>query len=536
MTLPQSHRRLSTCRRHVAEPVTGFCASCLRERLAGIDSDTHHETPASIISSTDLRRSKSYSATRAGNHEGSSVAEPRRKSCDVGSGNTLSDLFSLDDKRRRFRVSNLAVEFKEIEENDEEIRVSEDINQVENARALNEVDVHDDFEEDGESKTMKEFIDLEWNSKNKRKDFREITGHFLGVASIFSKKVRKWRQKQKSKQQHNHDSLVEVEKASVSVNQFRETRSEIGENGFGRRSCDTDPRFSLDLARISFDEPRASWDGCLIGKTYPRLTPLVPVEEKANLSSEGEKSPGGTAQTKDYYEDSLNPQRRRRSFDHSGTSRRVGLEEVAIVNPVPNAKMSPETVGLFHGAKLLVTEKELRDSNWYSFQDYCTESAKTAVHDVGSCVGEDGFNHKKRRKWLNLRSIWGLMRRSESKCDHEAKGVEGTVADESLAESWQKLRRVANGEANESFSDKLMRSYSVSTRNLCKLEGTGSSTETKDKQDDLILQRNRSSRYSPNTLDNGLLRFYLTPLRGAGRSKSGNSSLKDLQSMARDVL
>ncbi|KAF5727346.1 hypothetical protein HS088_TW22G01039 [Tripterygium wilfordii] len=532
MTRPQSHRRLSTCHRHVAEPVTGFCASCLRERLASIDSDTRHETSTSIISSTVLRRSKSYSASRAENPEGSSVAEPRRKSCDVGSGSTLSDLFSLDDKRRRLRGSNLGYELKEVEENEEEIRVSDNINRVENARAINEeVNVHDDFEEDGGFKTMKEFIDLEWDSKKNRRDLWEIAGNFLGAASIFSKKLRKWRQKQKSKQQHSHDSLVEVEKAIVSVNQLRETQSEIGENGFGRRSCDTDARLSLDLGRISFDEPRASWDGCLIGKPYPRLTPLVPVEEKGNLSSEGERSPGGTAQTRDYYGDSLNPQRRRRSFDHSGWNMRVGLGDVDNANAVPNAKMSPETVGLFHGAKLLITEKELRDSNWYSFKDYSAESAKAAGQNAGSYVGEDVYNVKKSRKWLNLRSIWGLMHRSESKCGHEAKAGEGTVADGSLAESWQKLRRVANGEANEAFSDKLMRSYSVSTRNLCKLERT--CTETKDKQDDLVLQRNRSSRYSPNTLDNGLLRFYLTPLRGNGRSKAGNSRSKDSQSMAR---
>ncbi|KAL9685700.1 hypothetical protein QQ045_023151 [Rhodiola kirilowii] len=56
--------------------------------------------------------------------------------------------------------------------------------------------------------------------------------------------------------------------------QFRETQSEVADYGYGRRSCDTDPRFSLDIGRISlddsrysFDEPRASWDGYLVGKT-----------------------------------------------------------------------------------------------------------------------------------------------------------------------------------------------------------------------------------------------------------------------------
>ena len=60
--------------------------------------------------------------------------------------------------------------------------------------------------------------------------------------------------------------------------QFKETQFEITDYGFGRRSCDIDPRFSLDAGRISlddprysFDEPRASWDGYLIGRTFPRM-------------------------------------------------------------------------------------------------------------------------------------------------------------------------------------------------------------------------------------------------------------------------
>ena len=113
--------------------------------------------------------------------------------------------------------------------------------------------------------------------------------------------------------------VVETEKPSV--RRLRDTQSEIGKYGFGRRSCDTDPRLSVDVARLSvddarysFDEPRAFWDGYLIGKTCPRLAPLVSVIEDVKLSgnevenlkegldlkNEGENSPRGMAQTRDW--------------------------------------------------------------------------------------------------------------------------------------------------------------------------------------------------------------------------------------------
>ena len=82
---------------------------------------------------------------------------------------------------------------------------------------------------------------------------------------------------------------METEKPSV--RRLRDTQSEIGKYGFGRRSCDTDPRLSVDVARLSvddarysFDEPRAFWDGYLIGKTCPRLAPLVSVIEDVEMA------------------------------------------------------------------------------------------------------------------------------------------------------------------------------------------------------------------------------------------------------------
>ena len=70
--------------------------------------------------------------------------------------------------------------------------------------------------------------------------------------------------------------------------------------------------------------------------------------------------------------------KRRKSYDRSS---RHGLLEVDEVI----AKLLPKSVGLFHGAKFLVTERELRDSNWYSIKNNKPKSLELASKDVG-CV------------------------------------------------------------------------------------------------------------------------------------------------------
>ncbi|XVF19926.1 hypothetical protein REPUB_Repub11eG0153400 [Reevesia pubescens] len=551
---PQRHQshRLSTCHRHpTTTPVTAFCASCLRERLAGIQNNFPTTIPTP--STSQLRRSKSCSGGL--NPSSSSAAsEPRRKSCDVRAHNTLHDLFAIDDKIKTINLNH----------------------------PPSNVEAFQGFEE-GEFKTMKEFIDLEWGSK-------KTSGKSLWeAASVFSKKLRKWRKKQSKKKENNEGLVLD----KVNKRGLRETQSEIGEYGlFGRRSCDTDPRLSVDIGRLSvddsrfsFDEPRASWDGYLIGKQNPKVNEEGNVgEERLSVVKEEERSgPGGSAQTRDYYADSLT--RRRRSFDRSASNMKISLGEAEEVkSSISNAKVSPEAVGLFHGAKLLVTEKELRDSNWYSN----VESGSKDVEFVAAEVGKKGFNLKKAKGWKNVLSIWGLIQRrkqsefgdarnigvvddgrlaeslqklrgvvngdedrgirgnvdegtlveSLQKLRTLANGDGGDVADGTLAESLQKLRRVANGDSNGSVvSQKLMRRYSVSARNsvdgssfygMSMIESKG---DGEKRRDNLMLQHNRSLRYSPNNLDNGLLRFYLTPLRSYRRSQSGRSRLRNSNSV-----
>ncbi|VVB04573.1 unnamed protein product [Arabis nemorensis] len=532
----QTNRRRSSslCHRHPsAKPTTGFCASCLRERLSTIES----QSPAAI-QTPELRRIRSYSVRNASS---AFSEQPRRRSCDArSSASSLHDLFvddDLDNSIRKPLVPDLKEEEEDYYDGEEDIKGFDEGNPMK----IEEID-------SGEHKTMKEFIDLDWGNQIKRKNGKDLKE----IASVFSRKLKNL--------SLNHQKSKRNEEKSDS--RF------VG-NVIGRRSCDTDPRLSLDGGRNSFEKPRASWDGCLIEKTYSKLTPLSTVTEDAKTipekvpEDEGEeKSPGGTVQTRNYYSDS----HRRRSFDRSISIKRQGLLEVDELKGISNAKVSPETVGLFHGAKLLVTEKELRDSNWYSIKNHKPEGIELGSKGnicVAASVGKEvGVEIKKpRKKWPKGWNIWGLIQRkcetkNEIKTEQSLK-LEGNAVEGSLAESLLKLRRVAKGETNGGVSEKLLKSYSISARKSCDgvfsganivsgFEGGRSSCDglfhgsinsvevgrsscdglVNGKQNHHLHHRSANvSTYARENLDNSLFRFYLTPVRSHKTSKSGKSRL-----------
>ncbi|KAF2306353.1 hypothetical protein GH714_016970 [Hevea brasiliensis] len=404
---------------------------------------------------------------------------------------------------------------------------------------------------------MKDHIDLDSQTKKPSgRDFKEIAGSFWSAASVFSKKLQKWRQKQKLKKRRNGgpgSATLPVEKPIG--RQYRETQSEIADYGFGRRSCDTDPRFSLDAGRISFDdprysfdEPRASWDGYLIGRTFPRMPTMVSVVEDAPVN----------VVLRDYYSDSSS--RRRRSFDRSNSIRKTAAAVVAEIDELKhehasassaaasaaNAKVSPATVDYFLAPKLVVPD---RDSNSNSLRDDCSETFEMGFRDHASIVGNgERKGAKKSRRWSKAWNIWGFIhRRSVNKDEDEDMYSRANGVERSFSESWQELREERNGEVRGAFNPKIWRSNSsVSWRNSNGLGGGSfgsarkSSVETnghgRKKRDEFVLERNRSARYSPNNIDNGLLRFYLTPMRSSRRGGWGKNKSTHAQSIARSVL
>lgn len=450
-------------------------------------------------------------------------------------------------------------------------------------------------EEEEELKTMKDHIDLDSSQakQQKARDFKDLAGSFFSAASVFSKKLQKWRQKQKAKKRRN--GALPVEKPIG--RQFRDTQSEIADYGFGRRSCDTDPRFSLDAGRFSLDagqfsldagrmsfddprysleEPRASWDGYLLGRSnFPRMPTMLSVVEDAPIApvqhvvrtdtqipveepvNEDEGVPGGNTQTREYYSDSGS--RRRKSLDRSSSVRKsVSLEVDELsnngsgavngngnlnVNVNVNAKVAPSGVDYVQGVKMGFNERDFGSNSMR--EDCCSEK----MFDVGVIGNGDGKGGKKGRRWRW--SIWGFIhRRGGNKDEDEDRYSRVNGVERSYSETWGGDGRGGGGGGG--FNGRMLRSNSsVSWRNgqgvgnggggvfggfrRNGVQGNGNGNGKKGKEE-FVLERNRSARYSPNNIDNGLLRFYLTPMRGSRRNGSVKSRSNQAHSIARSVL
>ncbi|XP_010423916.1 PREDICTED: UPF0503 protein At3g09070, chloroplastic-like [Camelina sativa] len=526
----QPHRLSTSCDLHPDERFSGFCPSCLCDRLSVLDH-TAAQPPSSsrkppTISAAalkalfkpssssatgtnnnnnasngngrvrpgffpELRRTKSFSAK---NNEGFSGGfEPQRRSCDVRlrdehrhiQTKEADTVGKIEDETRKSSVSETVLEVNE-EAEIEEVEEEEHAGHSEIVKDSDEIVE----EEEEELKPMKDHMDL--YSQTKKPSVKDFAGSFFSAASVFSKKLQKWRQKQKFKKPTSGGGRPQ---------------SEIG---YGRRSSDTDPRFSLDAGRFSvdigrisiddsrysIDEPRASWDGHLIGRTTAARVPPPPsmlsvVEnapvnvnrsdmQEASINNESDPIiiiPGGSNQTRDYYNEPPSS-RRRKSLDRSSSIRKIATE-LDDVKSVSNSKVSPAIT---------------LDSN--------------SVETEENRVNHNQNGEKKSRRWGKW-SILGLIYRKgvnnkddddEEEEDRYSRSNSAGMAERSLSESWPEMR---NGEGGA----KMRRSNSnVSWRS----SGGGSG-------------RNKSSRYSSKDGENGMLRFYLTPSwrTGGGGGSSG---------------
>ncbi|XP_062186830.1 protein OCTOPUS-like [Phragmites australis] len=558
----------------------------------------------------DLRRCKSFSCGRGGDALAAAVAagtaradEPQRRSCDVRGRSKLWALFHQDDRDRvrdgtafgAFPASSSTAEaalaadvlpqtqppcfpddFLEeyipvVMESDEIIPVVEPVIAMDTSGEMEA-----ELNAAPEGKAIKDHIDLVSSQSKKAspKDLKEIAGSFWVAASVFSKKWQKWRRKQKLKKEAAVSkaaaaAMPPLEKPSKpSFLRRRRLRGEAGsELAGGRRSCDTDPRFSLDAARMSvddagfsWDEPRASWDGYLfgagggigLGRAPPPLSRLPPIlsvleDNPADIieRSDGQipveddgdpdEPPGGSLQTRDYYFDSSS--RRRRSLERSSSVRRPSFEitDQRLAPAVANGKESPiggSEFYHFHHAE------DLLDRGF---------SSNSLIEDISASL-EAALSGpaKKPRGWRKAWSLWGLIHRRAA---GRRSGGPSDIADRSFSEPWPDLRvRGANPKMQRCNNNQSARSSFSSNSG-----GLGSSRRSyvdangnvkRRDQEHVQLERNRSARYSPGrAADNGMLRFYLTPMRsGSARrggglpSKAGPGRPLATQSFARSVL
>lgn len=595
-TLPLHPGFVSTCDRHPDQPFTGFCASCLRERLAGLEPVDPKPAASSAVSALksiffkaaaaatggasgasgvsgggssllhpELRRSKSFSGSRGdGGSKAAAAFEPQRRSCEVRGRSSLWSLFHNDDRHRVIRPAAAAIGGEiEVEqrmlgfpppsilERDED--TGDEIRPADPSPVISVPAEIAEEEDEVTPKKMKEHIDLETHAKKPP----PAAGSLWLAASVFSRKLQKWRRKQKLKKitgDGDNVASTQPEKTPKSSHRFRETQSEVAVDAFGRRSCDIDPRFSLDAGRMSVDEPRfswdrprASWDGHLIGGrpmfgAGSRLPPMlalgedvrnpvierwdgrIPVEEDATI-------PGGSVQTRDYYLDSSS---RRRSLDRSNSSRKQSFE-FSEVRSVANARVSP---AFFHGVKL---DRDSRELSFHSLRGDSRELSSNSVRVDRAESFESAFRDpekegpkKKSRRWGKGWSIWGLIyRRGSSKGGAGVNEVERTVVG-AVPE------QVYNGKIFRSNSSVSLRSSIYSNNSgfgSMRRSNADTNGNAKRRNGEVMVERSRSARFSPGHVDNGLLRLYLTPSQGGRRnSYSGKSRHNTSYSIAKTVV
>ncbi|KAL7124780.1 hypothetical protein ABFS83_14G071900 [Erythranthe nasuta] len=535
-------RRLSPCYRHPNEPITGICASCLRDRLSGLDTSA-----APTVASPELRRCRSVVSISKCEASSSGLSEPRRRSCDVvssgGGGGSLSTLFDVDDLKSGSeteakvesknvglsRVTYTVIESKK-QNQDEVVRVSS------NKLGVLDADcVYSDGEgEEGEFKTMKEYIDLEFPNKTKKsKDLKEIAGNFWGAASIFSKKLRKWREKNSKVKKHsdNSNGKSDVGDYGNGNRKLGERHSEIVGR---RRSCDTEPRFSVDGGRISFEEPRASWDGYMIARTIPRLAPMFSVVENGilgNVNSRFENrrlSVDGGQQMHSIIEDESSSGASGNS-DSSSSMRQSSSDRSSSVHSFAKKVTSSENV------KLVITEKELKD--WHlgcgvndGLESFGSVSRNTPLVES---VGNSNVQAKKSVRWRKVCNVFGLKVKNGGENAIEPcidENCEKKQTEEAVKEigGWNLARSSSVVGSRASCDDAIRSSYG--RRSVDNVYNAFRGME------DSKLGRNQSTKYSSAGLDDGVTPFYMTPLRGLRNSKSGKFKLQNSHSVAGNIL
>jgi len=180
----------------------------------------------------------------------------------------------------------------------------------------------------------------------------------------------------------------------------------------------------------------------------------------------------------------------------------------------------------------------IRDWSSNSLRDDWSESFESAFRDDSSHKLPP---RKKSKRWSKAWSIWGFIHRRSS-----SRGGDNVV-DRSFSETWPELR--VNGYGNEYANGRFLRSNSNASsrssiygnavfgsmrKNGLEMNGTGK--KKKKKRDEFVLERNRSARYSPGHIDNGMLRFYLTPMRGSRRGSVVSRANSSYHSFTRSVL
>jgi hypothetical protein len=176
-------------------------------------------------------------------------------------------------------------------------------------------------------------------------------------------------------------------------------------------------------------------------------------------------------------------------------------------------------------------------------------STNSLVEDFSASLDAafHGGPAKKPRRWRKAWSLWGLIHRRAA---GRRNGASDGGADRAFSEPWPELMRVrgyngrmmqrcnSNASARSSFSSNSGGGLGSSRRSYVDAHAHGH-VKRRREECAAALERNRSARHSPgNAADNGMLRFYLTPIRSASgrRSAAVLPVIGGRQSFARTML
>ncbi|VFR03362.1 unnamed protein product [Cuscuta campestris] len=547
-------RNFPACYRHRTQSSTGICAACLRERLSGVDPSADPELSSlpinpSLLPSVagdgrcsarldgrrskaaavgdpsssfapDLRRCRSVSGIHP--EASCSSSEPRRTSCDVRDRNSLALLFDINDgpPSSDVKVETKNIGFSRLGRFDGEPIKDAEIGGE--ARVPIDPNVND-VDMEGELKTMKEFIDLEIQSGNQRpKDLRVFAGNFWEAASVFSKKLQKWRHKQHGKRiQSGEDGNRVSSNANTSdgfsirksgnqkTENLRETQSDVGENAVGRRSCDTEPRFSVENPPIMIDEPRASWDGYLAARN---------ISGQSNSDSSFSQRESCSDRSSSVL-----------SFDNN---KGLGLECHHHQHHLDSTKSA--------SLKLVITEKELKDWHLKSVKDPSFKSFEPPPKETppspaaaGSCNNKHSNRSTKKNAttWKKVWNVFGFKQKlSDTKGEVQSNNSEKKQNPE--LENPMRLARSSSVVRARNSTDKI--DMIPGRRSVSEGVGYGYAN---NKGRFLLAERNRNGKCNSSSLDGGgVLPFYLMPLRTSRSKSSSRSMLLNSDCISENVL
>lgn len=468
----------SRCVRHPSQFFTGFCSFCLVERLSSVGSAEQSLKPPDgsqceiVEVSTD-------------------IPDAEKKHGEVRVRKTLLSLFQLDDvesaaseenpSKDQLVTENSAAGSVRSSEHKCKTGVSDDVNGSKDVHAEvncrvseNNSDAANSLSDNAQfGKKVKSLEDEEFKDK----------GVPFWLSSMLPIKGLRWRKSSTfKKNQVNEKSLSDgvEDKRLDSKTNFR-------------HSCDW--RMSHDSSKASsWELPRHSWDGSMVSKAL--ACSFACLEERGDGCSRIKRSMPEEVASSDP----------KPTADDRVISK---IDHMALASDGPLASES-SLGGLFKDRSYKESPSEITFS---------------------------GISRKKSNRWSRVwdRSITSPFRDFVKKREH--------VLERSLSESWQdrkdKSMETAGSEGGVQYNGNDLNSVRAS-QSINRIINFANGDLHKPRTDwqnrrAYKLGRSRSVHYSsPGNLDNGLLRFYLTPLRSSRRNTS-KSRTKNSRSLTRGI-